>query len=53
MLTYVAQTLLSWSCVVSETCQTHMLDTRVMCIFKNSSRVRVIYPFQCRRVRAT
>ena len=44
---YVAWALLSWSRVVSKTCPTHMLDTCVMCIFKNSSRVCVSCLFQC------
>jgi len=43
--TYVARTLLSWSRVVSETCPTSVSDTRVICIFKNLSRVRVSCPF--------
>ena len=36
---YVARALLLWSHLVSETCPICVSDTRVMYIFKNSSRV--------------
>ena len=53
MPTYVAPTLLSWSRVMFESYLTHMSDTRIMCVFKNSSRVHMMGPFECCRVRAT
>jgi len=49
---YVAWTLLSWSCVVSETCSTRVSYIHIVCIFKNLSLDHVS-PFQHCRVRAT
>jgi len=50
---YVAQTLLSWSHIVSETCPTLVSNTRVMCIFKYLLGVHMSCSFPCCNVRAT
>jgi len=48
---YVAQTLLSWSHVVSET--TRMSDAHIVCIFKTLPCIRVSCPCHNDRVHAT